>query len=501
MRRYLKNMPKDDFLWRGLGGNFDSLTQIINEFIDNSLSNFIKHPENEIKQIFVRIEELKEEKYRVVIEDTGTGIKDLDSAFSIGNTSSKESSLNEHGFGMKHALAAANPDNNDWKIVTRTQIDAMNKSYTLIKAPFKLTGQEVFEVTDNQWIGKTNTGTIIEFVVDEHWIKTIVRGLKGRWSRLDSCAEVLSEDLGYTYAYFIKKSIANVQVQYKRFKDKKFSKIEVIGIEPKNSKEIEPGKGNTTIDLGSGEVKLIYEFLTIEESNYNRYYKANIATSGVEIRINGRVLESALFTEIWGIERHNSYNHILIRINIESKHPERLPSTTTTKGNLRRDDPKLEKIFEWIKSKLPYPPKGPSKVSTEKELFKKLAEKKKMRYKDIDSSSIVNTEQTAFHTVNERIKLDLYQSINGITTIYEGKLDKTRPLDVYQLLMYWDGLVLDGMKVDKAILIAAEHPHSVEVMVRIKNQAFDFKSNKYNIELRTWREEGINYPHKEEEAD
>ena len=56
--RMLNNKPQDDYLWKGLGGNFDSLTQIINEFVDNSLSNFIKHPYNEIKQIFIKIEEL-----------------------------------------------------------------------------------------------------------------------------------------------------------------------------------------------------------------------------------------------------------------------------------------------------------------------------------------------------------------------------------------------------------------------------------------------------------
>ena len=36
----LSNYPSSEELWSGIGGHFDSLGQIINEFIDNSVSNF-----------------------------------------------------------------------------------------------------------------------------------------------------------------------------------------------------------------------------------------------------------------------------------------------------------------------------------------------------------------------------------------------------------------------------------------------------------------------------
>ena len=36
----IKNEPTADELWAGIGGNFDSLSQIVCEFIDNSISFF-----------------------------------------------------------------------------------------------------------------------------------------------------------------------------------------------------------------------------------------------------------------------------------------------------------------------------------------------------------------------------------------------------------------------------------------------------------------------------
>lgn len=39
----LDNMPNNNAMWSGLDGNFDNLTEIFNEFIDNSISNLVSH--------------------------------------------------------------------------------------------------------------------------------------------------------------------------------------------------------------------------------------------------------------------------------------------------------------------------------------------------------------------------------------------------------------------------------------------------------------------------
>jgi DNA topoisomerase VI, subunit B len=71
------------------------------------------------RSISITVEEKEKDTYSVTIEDNGTGIKDISAAFSIGNRNGQESPLNEHGYGMKHALAAANKSNDSWKVVTK----------------------------------------------------------------------------------------------------------------------------------------------------------------------------------------------------------------------------------------------------------------------------------------------------------------------------------------------------------------------------------------------
>lgn len=487
----LNNLPDSNLLWKGLGGNFSSLLQILNEFIDNSMSN-LKTSTLELKRVVIKIQEMENKKYKITIKDTGTGILNLESAFTIGNKDSQCSSLNEHGFGMKHALAAANKNNNDWKVLTCSKELSEKHKYYKIEASYKI-DQLLVKEMDDHWPGIVPTGTIIEFTITKQLLDTIVSGLRGPIVLFESKMKVLAEDLGYFYSYFIKESIASIQLQYKAL-DSEIEFLDIVAIEPKFDDTIDPGIGSTKIDLGGGIVDLEYSFVTATDAKLKKYYKANMSTSGVEIKLNGRLLESSLFKDIWGIEKHNSYNYILIRLNLKAADSKRLPITTTNKSGLRSDDPKLEKLFEWIRSKLPEPKKRASLSDHETDLFVQLKEKKKLLYADIDPSSIVDTEQNCFRSINEKIRIDLYQSVNNITTIYEGKKDKTSPQDVYQLIMYWDGLVADEIKIDKAILISAYHPESVKALVENKNNSLDINGNYYVIKLKSWKDEDIDYP-------
>lgn len=61
-------------------------------------------------------------------------------------------------------------------------------------------------------------------------------------------------------------------------------------------------------------------------------------------------------------------------------------------------------------------------------------------------------------------------------------------------MMYWDGLVFDGINPDVGILIAAEHPKSVEAIVDLVNSRLDDNKRNYNFIMKTWNQEGIPYP-------
>jgi len=251
-----------------------------------------------------------------------------------------------------------------------------------------------------------------------------------------------------------------------------------------------------TISRGaSGPISIDYRFLQIKKSEkYEKHYLANMSTSGVEIRINGRLLADNIFSDIWGIDRHNSYNYLLIKINLKSTDLKRLPKTTTNKTSLKQDDPCLDKLYSWIRSKMPTPKKEVSLADDEIDLFSELEKQKKSSYKTIDPSALITTEQNTFYTLGEKIRIDLYQSVLNKIVIYEGKKEETHPKDVYQLLMYWDGLVYDGVPVAEGILIAAKHPNSVRKIVNLKNNSKDDNGNMYKITLETWKDENIDYP-------
>lgn len=127
----------------------------------------------------------------------------------------------------------------------------------------------------------------------------------------------------------------------------------------------------------------------------------------------------------------------------------------------------------------------------ERDLFDQIAQAKDIH---LPEPKTVKTEMYAYSSLGERIRIDLYISANGVVTVYEGKKDKTTPKDVYQLLMYWDGLVFDGIQPSRGILISAEHPDSVKQIVQAVNLRRDAKGNLYNVELKTWKDEGLSYP-------
>ena len=162
-----------------------------------------------------------------------------------------------------------------------------------------------------------------------------------------------------------------------------------------------------------------------------------MSSSGVEIRLNGRVLCNNLFTEVWGIEKHNSYNSMLIIVNLKSENKDTLPTTRTSKNGLREGDPKFEGLLSWIRTKQKTPEifidiGGVCEV----EIFKKLRDIKLRQIRD--NNKVISTEVRAFTSTGEirdRVRIDLYEYAHGELTIYEGKKGVSSSKDVYQLRM------------------------------------------------------------------
>lgn len=487
----INNKPEGNIIWRGLGGHFDSISQIINEFIDNSISNF-KGNNPIIKNIVICIEEKANNKVFISIEDSGTGFKNLDSAFTLGAQNAKDSPMNEHGFGFKHALATANPDNDSWHICTRDEEQSKNQKYTEIEASYKFEDFKAYQVDthDKEWPGRLNgSGTYLSFTCSEDLFKTVTEGHQGNFG-FETRVEFLIEDIGYIYSDLIKEDIANISIVYTDIRGIQKNK-NVKAVEPDYEKFIEPGKGKEKVLLDGKSVCLEYEFGVMKVSGYRKYYKRNMSTSGVEIRFNGRVIATNIFQEIWDIEKHNSYNYLLIKLNLISDDLDDLPTTRTSKNGIRKGDPKLNDLFAWVREYLSEPKKSIKDINHEVDLFKKLQELKKSQLPNLQT---VTTEKNVFLGIKERIRIDLYQKTSDGLVIYEGKKDFTSVQDLYQLKMYWDGCIIDGLKPNTGVLIASTHPQSVKDLIKYMNQMTDSSGNNYHLILKTWKEEGIDYP-------
>lgn len=446
----------------------------------------------------------------VQIVDTGTGIKNLNAAFTLGCRNASESPLNEHGFGLKHALASANPENNEWSICTRTKEDFDNNRYIKISSPylfdnFKAT---ICDISDNPWEGKYNsTGTSISFVCNRELYRTLIKGLKGNWQDFRAIATLLYEDLGFVYSEVIKSQRARIDLRVVPINGNP-EQNPVGALEPDWLDTVRPGMGTEKYDLGKGLVDIEYHFGVInpkadsqmydfDNTTAKKYYKASMSTSGVEIRINGRLICYNVFKEIWNNEKHNVYNSFLVIINLRSKNLKALPKTRTSKNGLREGDPQLDKLYKWIFGKLNVPPKNSQDATLERDLFVELRDKLRYSAKEFGyGDAPIDCEHYAFTTTGnstDSARIDLYVNIPGKISLYEGKLDKTTMKDVYQLRMYWDGLVYDGSEPTEGILVSAEHPQSVKDMIQLVNNMKDMKGNKYNFVCKTWMDLGIQY--------
>ena len=480
--------PRADELWKGIGGHFDSIGQVLCEFIDNSISNYAAHPPHS-RSISLRIDDLGEENIRVRIEDCGTGIANFEPALRIGETAARESPLNEHGFGLKHAIASANPGNNSWTLYTRTQDEHRQGTYRTVSAPYSFDIQDhSVRIADRPWPGVYNgSGTVVEFTCTRHFFERVQEGIQGR-AGFVRCLDYLKEDLGFVYSELIRKGA--IQINLASETPQYHQAIEAV--EPVWLGYYDPRPNHVDHDLGGGRVRIEYKFGEMGESDYIRHYKRNMATSGVEIRINGRLIMSGLFEEIWEIAAHPSYNHFLATIDIISANRDALPKTRTSKNGLRIGDEKLTNLFAWIRNTHPQPEKKLTGAISEHELVAHLRDLKDRHIRAADKRITQNA--AVYERTGTPVEVDLYVFDGRDVVLYEAKKGEADLQDLYQLLMYWDGAVYDGRRPTEGILIASSHSAGVGQILPLINAVQDRSGNNYNFSTRTWRDEGVEYP-------
>ena len=146
---FLENMPVSNDIWREIGGNYETAEQSINELVDNSISNILGK-NTELRKIEITLEETNDidQSIYISIEDSGMGIEDPKQAFTLGAIGT-DSVFNEHGFGWKQTLSAANPDNDAWEMYLRNSVLLGDNQVMKIKAPYVI-GKQKYELISNK---------------------------------------------------------------------------------------------------------------------------------------------------------------------------------------------------------------------------------------------------------------------------------------------------------------------------------------------------------------
>lgn len=487
----IHNNPTGYGLFAGIGDNFNSAAQAICELADDAISNLRANSDDpDLSMTIVVSFENLGDAVEIGVVDGGTGVTNLDSALTIACRDGAQTPLNEHGFGLKHALASCDSSpSQQWSIRTRTKKDAAANQYREVTAPYSMgTSEEDQPMKVFFYPGAGGlpypTGTAVTVRCPMAKFQTVKPDRKAAQSDFHHLVMYAIEELRYIYAGVLADTSITMKVLEVNGGTEKCHILKPLQPtwEEGTMKRLE----NVPYDLGGGQLTIHCRYGNILPTKSNAiYYKGNMASSGVELRINGRAIEHGLFDRVWGEAIHPSQNRFLVQVDLITDNSAALPATKNTKTSFCEADPRLNKLFRWIATYVPAPPKDADTI--EARYVKELAAKCESN----PDALRVSREEPVFQKIGLKAKVDLFVGcVNGVT-IYEAKAGKTKALDLYQLRMYVDGCALDNKPVDEAILIARYHPPEVRELLDILNGLSAPDGRPYNFRLVTWDEEGI----------
>ena len=487
----IHNNPTGYGLFAGIGDNFNSAAQAICELADDAISNLRANSDDpDLSMTIVVSFENLGDAVEIGVVDGGTGITNLDSALTIACRDGAQTPLNEHGFGLKHALASCDSSpSQQWSIRTRTKGDAAADRYREVTAPYSMgTSEEDKPMKMRFYSGTGNlphvTGTAVSVRCPMVKFQTVKPDRKAAPSDFHSLVRYVMEELRYVYAGVL--ADTDIAMEVLEIRGGAEERHTLTPLLPAWEQGSVKDYGEIPCNLGGGPLTIRCKYGNILPTKANAvYYKCNMSSSGVELRINGRAIEHGLFDRVWGEAIHPSQNRFLVQVDLITNNSAALPATKNTKTSFCEGDPRLKNLLSWIASYVPAPAKDVDSV--ELRYIKALTAK---REKD-PSALRVSREEPVFQKIGLKAKVDLFVGYIDRVAIYEAKAGKTKALDLYQLRMYVDGCALDNKPVDEAVLIAKRHSAEVRELRDILNSLTAPDGRPYNFRLATWDEEGI----------
>ena len=411
---------------------------------------------------------------QLAVADWGCGMElsALTNALQLGSAPLGNNRLNEHGYGLNNALACLSGGTGDWCIYTRN----VPGPYFKVSGPFDL--EMTVKMTDAidlpkslnlQW---SEPSTVIYVRVPMTIARTLQRQGNRKLSDLATLRMWLIEHLGVAYRGYLELDAVTLEPSAKIAVTVGQSSLLVPPIPvPMMLARTE----KLEVELGGKVVPLTYIHGVLDKTKREHlvqgcktryYYQCSQPTQGIDIRLGKRVIATAQLGEVWHREdgspicRHNSYNDFVGELILPDL-PRGILATLTNKTGIDRNSPDGAVVFEALAE---FPPQKNSVTLGEDALKKKWMKILKAANPEDDVTSEISVWPTG--TLVDVVD----KGANGKYDIYELKTRKAEPQDLYQLKMYWDGLVLEGVQPTHGVLLTPKYNDSIQEMVELMNK-------------------------------
>jgi len=500
MKTHNVTLVATEGIFKGLAKQNMLFHQCIGELCDNSIAATPNGGKFRIDIVLVPEPHNRDYVTVFVADDTsGMSLAEMERALQLGEMPTSSDRLNEHGFGLKNALATLSGDNGPWTLWTRKKREA--RSVYEVSGPFRqnMKIREVQGFPQIDFVPTEDVSTLIKVRVKMSFLQTVQgRGAPAR--DLYKIRNWLVEHLGVFYRGYLEQDPASdfeaagsiyIAIGNDRVR------VPPINV-PIGDRKVE----YFTVELGGEEYSLEYRCGTLDTEKCKNlvrgepakyYYQGNMRTQGIDIRLGKRVIATRQFETIWKTEngeeqlsRHNNYNDFVGELLIPDL-PRGILSTTNNKTDFNLDDPGWQVIFDELNR---YRPPKSIREKSEKEITKKWIEMLKATNPDESITDDYRVWPTG-------TRIDVYrESQNNKIIIYEVKTGTGSPIHLYQLKMYWDGLVMEGKQAHEAVLLVEDFHTNLEEMANMMNAMTPPKyegqdTRPYNFRIEKLRDKGL----------
>lgn len=499
-KKFRTRNSSDDF-WKGFARQTIDFHNALGELVDNSLSARRERTvgdgfENAVIEITLR--ELDDGTIRTQVADAGTGVDwtsltGKDNIFNLGYQPKLRGKMNEHGFGLKNALALLTSG------FTRgfTFFSKAESGDGDISAVIGPLGEEMEAgpASQAEWeddldvLQAAESGVKVCVDVNPDYFRTVYR----RGANFDTLVRRLGEHLGVMYASFLEEG-NQIHLRYRSKKAAKWTahKVPAISTPFLRTKSAAVSENEIKVTVDGEEYSAVYRQGRLDSTvkkdgecpdewpyPLKIHFQGSNARCGLSYVVRGRVLKTGVFQEIWPEKAGDvSFNNFLGELRVGKQF-----KTTNNKTDLDPHSPIWKALLDKIAED--FPPEKITKRTSEENLRKSVI-------KQLSTVHKLNGANKPHHlkTWGGYAEIDIFYKIKKEIFIVETKVGQADIQALYQLVMYWDGLVADGKKPTRGTLIADSIPQPVAAALASLNKRSDAKGNAYVFDIQTTAEWG-----------